>query len=505
MNKRLVTIGWLCTVVLIVSGIAFASPVPDTGQTKCYDAAGNVIACPSPGSPLYGQFANYSLSPMSYTKLDGSGNALPDSAASWSMVKDNVTGLTWEAKTGSDGVQNYSDPHDADNTYTWYDSNQATNGGNAGTSAGDGKNTEAFIKSLNDANFGGFSDWRLPTITELANLVDFSIAYPGPSITAAYFSGIPQTWFWSSSTVAMDNSKAWDMDYKYSYNYDDAKSAQGHVMAVHGGAAAAQVRALTQKLSAQPVAAYSPLTDNGDGTVTDSSTGLMWQKTGSGDTMTWENALSYCTGLNLGGYTDWRLPTIKEAWSLVDYDNYLPAIDTSFFTDVQAFSYWTSTTYSYNPSHGWTMDFQNGYANDGDKTYYGYVRAVRGGLMTIGALPGIVQASLAAKQRADFQINSTNSRGETPRYQWFLLTGIVGSNALPVYVISAKGSYDLNQVLPTLSEYTFPFDASGVNKIGVFSMSDLGLKTGDALIYGYAYMNVSGTIYIDNIVDVTVK
>ena len=72
--------------------------VPDTGQTKCYNKT-DVITCPSPGQPFYGQDANYTINPMSYTKLDGSGNALPDSAPSWVMVRDNVTGLIWEMKT----------------------------------------------------------------------------------------------------------------------------------------------------------------------------------------------------------------------------------------------------------------------------------------------------------------------------------------------------------------------------------------------------------------------
>ncbi len=69
---------------------------------------------------------------MSYTKID-SRAALLDSAASWVMVKDNVTGLIWEMKTNKDGVINYNDPHDSDNMYTWYDSNPATNGGYVGT------------------------------------------------------------------------------------------------------------------------------------------------------------------------------------------------------------------------------------------------------------------------------------------------------------------------------------------------------------------------------------
>jgi hypothetical protein len=76
-RKRLMSLCW-CLAALFFSVDAFAAPVPDTGQTKCYDVAGNVITCSSPGQPLYGQDANYSINPMSYTKLDGSGNAMSD-------------------------------------------------------------------------------------------------------------------------------------------------------------------------------------------------------------------------------------------------------------------------------------------------------------------------------------------------------------------------------------------------------------------------------------------
>ena len=89
-------------VSVFIAAFAFAAPVPDTGQTKCYNDTVE-IPCPSPGQPFYGQDANYSINPMSYTKLDGSGNALPDSATSWVMVRDNVTGLIWEMKTNKDG------------------------------------------------------------------------------------------------------------------------------------------------------------------------------------------------------------------------------------------------------------------------------------------------------------------------------------------------------------------------------------------------------------------
>ena len=64
------------------------------------------------------------------------------------MVYDVVTGLIWEVKQDKDDTQNYSNPNDADNTYTWYDSNPETNGGDAGT-PGTGTDTEDFINALN--------------------------------------------------------------------------------------------------------------------------------------------------------------------------------------------------------------------------------------------------------------------------------------------------------------------------------------------------------------------
>ena len=66
------------------------------------------------------------------------------------MVKDNVTGLIWEVKQAKDGVKNYDNPHDADNTYTWYDPDDSYPG-----TPGDGTDTEDFIDALNTAHFGG--------------------------------------------------------------------------------------------------------------------------------------------------------------------------------------------------------------------------------------------------------------------------------------------------------------------------------------------------------------
>ncbi len=123
--------------------------------------------------------------------------------------------------------------------------------------------------------------------------------------------------------------------------------------------------------------------DNGDGTVTDTSTGLMWQQQTAGK-MTWEAAISYCEGLSLGGYNDWRLPNRNELQSLMDYTRLDPAIDTTAFPVPSTMScdvvgYWSSTTNAISTDNAWSVGFKYGDVHG----YYGksgpyYVRAVRG-------------------------------------------------------------------------------------------------------------------------------
>lgn len=92
---------------LLVFGVVLTIPLicqafeqwPDTGQTQCYDHEGNQISCPSSGEYNYAQDAQYQGIARSYTKLDDQGGDLPDTATSWAMVRDNVTGLIWEVKT----------------------------------------------------------------------------------------------------------------------------------------------------------------------------------------------------------------------------------------------------------------------------------------------------------------------------------------------------------------------------------------------------------------------
>jgi hypothetical protein len=114
-------------------------PILGTSQTNCWDSAGIKITAPLPGEALYGQDAQYpSIKPL-YTK---SGDGL--------TVKDEVTGLTWQKsyEKGAFGGMCY-----------WAES-------------------QNLVNTLNAQRYGGYSDWRLPTIKELYSLWNAGTGWP---------------------------------------------------------------------------------------------------------------------------------------------------------------------------------------------------------------------------------------------------------------------------------------------------------------------------------------
>ena len=96
--------------------------------------------------------------------------------------------------------------------------------------------------------------------------------------------------------------------------------------------------------------------DNGDGTVTDLNTGLMWQQNDDGTTLTWQAAIDYCAALTFpsGGYSDWRLPDRRELMSIVDFGRIIPSIDTTYFPNCRSSYYWSSSPYAYHSLYAWS-------------------------------------------------------------------------------------------------------------------------------------------------------
>jgi hypothetical protein len=354
----------LFLMVFFAYGPSMAWHIPETGQGLCYDNAAEIV-CPDSGSVYYGQDGNYSINEPSYTKLDGDGNELPQGASSWAMIRDNVTGLMWEVKQAGDGQVDYTNPHDPDNHYSWYDDNSATNGGYSGP-GGTEPTTKDFVAALNEARFGGFDDWRLPTVLELSSILNYS--RNTPAVDEAFFPNMKPSGYWTSSAKSDDPQKAWRIDLASGIDESFSKANRYYSIAVRG------------------VAASRILIVNSDGTVTDTSTGLVWAQlpatdaSGNAKAMTWQEALAHCEASLLAGFPDWRLPTVKELLSIADYAMQGPVIDQSAFPNTPASLFWTSTTATPDTSAAWHLDFGAG----GSAYWVGkgsalYVRAVRGG------------------------------------------------------------------------------------------------------------------------------
>jgi hypothetical protein len=248
------------------------------------------------------------------------------------MITDTVTGLMWQKDS-------------APETYTWRDARQ-------------------YVESL---TLGGYDDWRLPTVQELSMLVDPAVKNPSPAIDTTYFADTRSDFYWTSTVGTRGLWKAWAVDFSSGYVNYKGRMNTFYVRAVRGTTAA------------------SSLVDNGDGTITDTSTGLMWQKDDAKNTYTWEQSKIYCDNLTLSGYTDWRLPTRNELQTLINYRCFNPAISMSFtpsfrnsyFPGTAMSHYWTSTTNATSDEVAWYVNFKYGVVYYIDKSLYNHVRAVR--------------------------------------------------------------------------------------------------------------------------------
>ena len=130
--------------------------------------------------------------------------------------------------------------------------------------------------------------------------------------------------------------------------------------------------------------------DNGDGTITDLATGLIWKQcaeglsgpgctTGTSQTFTWHAALQHAEAAVFAGSSLWRLPNNKELASLRERRCYTPAINTTLFPNTPSSGFWSSSPSTYNSSYAWLVNFYYGYVSTYLKNGQEYVRLVRGG------------------------------------------------------------------------------------------------------------------------------
>ena len=268
-------------------------------------------------------------------------------------------------------------------------------------------------------------------------------------------------------------------------------------------------------------------TDNGNQTVTDNMSGLVWSKDANpaGATKTWQESLDYIKTLNSSnylGYSDWRLPNRNELASLVDLSRSNPALPSvhPFANVIVSSYYWSSSTDANNASNAWLVYIYNGFVNPNDKTLYHYVWPVRGGQSgNLGSLiiyktgqsncydaAGTVIACAGTGQDGELQAGAA---WPTPRFTdndnqtvTDNMTGLVwGKDANPAG--ATKTWQDALDYIKTLNSqnYLSYNDWRLPNKNELASLVDISLVN-PALPSGQQFANVQSSYYWSSSTDV---
>jgi hypothetical protein len=295
---------------------ALTYPIVGTGQTQCYDNAG-AIAPPQPTEAFYGQNAQHPGNTPRY-RDNGDGT-----------VSDLVTGLMWVKARGE--------------KMSWDDA----------------------LANANSRRVGGYDDWRGPTIKEVYSLIQFTgecHATTGsrPFLDTNHFGFIYgdlsrgermidcQDWSSTKYTGTTMNGDATVFGVNFAdgrikgYPITDPRIHSPHKLYI-------------RYVRGNPAYGINDFHDNGDGTVSDRATGLMWSQSDSGTGLNWQQALAWVQQLNeknFLGHNDWRLPDAKELQSIVDYTRrpaIAPVFQTSQLSDGESPFFWSSTTHLDGP------------------------------------------------------------------------------------------------------------------------------------------------------------
>lgn len=342
-----------------------------TGQVTTYDNNGDVVTGLTPGDAFYGQDASY---------LKGESMAYQDNGDG--TITDLNTGLMWQQLPTSE-------------TFTW----------------------EAAVDYCENLEFNGYDDWRIPSCKELYSISNFSTGWP--YLDTEYFSLASgqitkDEQYWSSehyvgTTVEGGTNSAFGINH-----------VTGHIKAYSANAMGPIGEKYVRAVRGDSYG-VNEFINNGDGTITDNATGLMWTQDDSGEGLDWEAALAYAETSEIAGYNDWRLPNVKELQGIVDYsyspsasdpENVGPAINAMFNCtpiineagDEDYAYYWTSTSacftngqpfyYAWYVAFGMAVNgegldfhgaggvrfdtkYEGGPLGEGGERYYNYVRLVR--------------------------------------------------------------------------------------------------------------------------------
>ena len=353
----------LCLFAVFCADVA-AGKVPyaivDSGQVRCY-SDDREIEFPKPGAGWFGQDAQYAGRQPSY-RNNGDGT-----------ISDLNTGLMWQADPGAK------------------------------------KTFSQAVAGAAKCKLAGYRDWRLPTIKELYSLILFSGTDPDPmsSSTASQKPFIDTKYFKFKYGDTAKGDRIIDSQFATCTRYVST-TMRGDATMFGVNFADGRIKGYPMKnprtgkgkgfhvLYVRGAKSYgkNKFKDNRDGTVTDAATGLTWMKVDSGalkagrkkdGKLNWKEALNWAENLKYAGHSDWRLPSVKELQSIVDYSR-SPATTNSAAIDpvFQATSfvaeggkrdfgnYWSGTTHAslsrastagyvaFGRSFGWMRDRRSG-------------------------------------------------------------------------------------------------------------------------------------------------
>lgn len=209
--------------------------------------------------------------------------------------------------------------------------------------------TGSDVTAANSASLCGYTDWRMPQRHELSSIANDGAQ--NPAIDTSYFPGTPGVFFLAAEP---SGGLSWGVDFSDGQSFVGLPSANA-------------VRPVRGALPAAP-----SYVDNLDGTITDPTTSLVWDRNayagcGTGPLFVcgWQGALQAAVAANQAnylGHSDWRPPSLKELESLVNLASSFPALyPGNLFDPLTASHYfWSSTPYTPNPSRAWGVGFSDG-------------------------------------------------------------------------------------------------------------------------------------------------
>ncbi len=284
--------------------------------TKCQSIIKTMQRLPDTGqngsfTNTFGEDSDYVINAPYFT-INGNGT-----------VTDTITGLMWQQTDGGEMT--------IENAITYCDS----------------------------FNLAGFDNWRLPTAHEAFSILNLQNA--NPALNTAVFTNSLAEYWWTSNRQANDNSKVWATNAGGGIgNHPKSETISA------GGNKKFHVRAVRDVNLPEVIPNH--FSDNNNGTTIDNLTNLVWQKSPTSDSLTWEEALSYSDTLTFAGINNWRLPNIKELQSINDESLINPSINTVSFSVNSANKYWSSSSLPNQTSKAWYLNTQFGITTYDDKT-----------------------------------------------------------------------------------------------------------------------------------------